>query len=173
MAAEKMVEMDEDFPQYEQIDQEEAQALEVIHTEDAERHLRAIRHWRAEREAIVSHAEGEMQRIQSWMESETAKIDRRIEWHEGGLVAYLMASGKKTVKLVYGTLKRIAGRERVEFWDELYFLAWANQDPSRQKFVRVKCEPDKRAILDHIKKTGEIPEYCKLVTGEDTYKVEA
>jgi hypothetical protein len=38
--------------------------------------------------------------------------------------------------------------------------------------TKVTREPDKRAILELVRTTGEIPEGVELVRGDDTFKVE-
>lgn len=141
----------------------------VYHDAQAEAHLRALRYWRTCRTEAEAHAEAEMYRIKTWLDAETSRIDRRIQWHEGGLRAFLEQTGKKTVKLIYGTLKRIAGRARVDCTDFLAFKRW--NDLNDVALVRVKMEPDKKAITTYIKETGEIPDGCDLVTGEDTFKI--
>jgi len=144
---------------------EELPPVTVEAEEGANKSLRAVRYWRAEARKVAFQAQTEVDRIKAWEERELARLDRRIAWHEEGLRAFLWGTGKKTLKLAFGTLKRTAGRDRVVVEDAPAFLQAAGPD-----LVRVKTDPDKAAILRHIKATGEIPEGCDLVQGEDTFK---
>ena len=139
----------------------------------AERHLKAVGYYNRERARIIAHATAHRAQIAVWERAALRPIEARLEWHEGGLRAWLTASGRKAAKLVYGTVKRVAGRESVKIEDELNFMGWAQAEDGRYKrFVRVKAEPNKVAIAAHIKSTGEIPDGCALVVGEDQIKIE-
>jgi hypothetical protein len=115
------------------------------------------------------HARGEMELIQRWLDREREKIGKRITWHEQGLRAFLWRSGQKTLRLIHGTLKRVAGREKIEVQDVDLFTPWAESD--HPGLIRVKREPDKAACMKYVKATGEIPPGMDLVLGEDSFCV--
>lgn len=143
----------------------------VGNDEQAERHLRAVAFWREEQERKVRHAQKEIERVKTWLEGEVARIGRHVAWHETGLRAYLVASGRKSLRLIRGTIRFLAGRERVEVPEPEKFLTWAKSNAPA--LIRVKEEADKQAIARYVKTHGgEIPEGCDLVKGEDTFKVE-
>ena len=132
----------------------------------AEDHLRSLAYWVQKDTEIRSHAQAEVDKIMAWEARELAITQRRIDWHELGLIAWLKAKGAKSIKLIGGTLKKVPGRDKVEIETP---EIWCMQ--AAPEFVRIKREPDKIAIMAHFKSTGEIPDGCDLVTGEDTYKV--
>ena len=133
--------------------------------EVAENHLEYLHYWKRLRAARQAHAQKQLDKVQTWLDRELEPIDRKIAWHERGLKTYLWTTGKKTLRLINGTLKRIAGRERVEITDEARLP---------ESFFRIKTvrTPDKKAILSHIRQSGEIPDGTDLVRNEDTLKIE-
>ncbi len=145
--------------------------LEVALEDQANRSLRAVRYWRSEQERLEKQVTDEVGRLQLWLEVEKRRIGDRVAWHEEGLYGFLVRSGKRSLKLAYGVLRRITGRERVEVKDEDAFLLWAEQQPDqiRAQLVKVKRSASKTDIKAYIKSTGEIPDGTDLVTGEDTF----
>ena len=148
--------------------------VSIADQNQAESHLRALDAWRAQAWQIAEHATREIERAQRWRAEELRKVAPRIEYHESALTAYVQQAtepGKgKTIRLVNGTLKRVAGRDRVEVSDECALEAWGAANDVR--IMRVKVEPDKTAIAKHIRDTGELPDGVDVVTGEDTFKIE-
>jgi hypothetical protein len=138
-------------------------------TDRAEEHLRLLGYWRTERYARQRHAETQTERIILWLEREHEKIDAKIAWHEQALQGYLWQTGKKSVHLIHGRIARRKGRERIEISDEETFLATASSTLIREQLLR---QPDKKAILAHIKAHGEIPTGIDLVRGDDTLHIE-
>lgn len=146
----------------------------VADQDQAEAHLRALDAWRAQAEQIEAHAQREIDRVQRWRDEEMRKVAPRIAYHESGLVAYLMRTteaGKgKTVRLIHGTLKRVAGQNRVEERDINALKTWCEKNG--HDFLRTKYEAKKPEIHKHIKSTGELPDGVELVPGEDSFKIE-
>jgi hypothetical protein len=166
-AKREWIDVDFEYPETE----EEAENTPAIEdTVQTEAHLRSLSYWRYEIAQIRAHADKERERIALWEREQIAKIAPKIRWHENGLRAFLESAGKKTLKLIHGTLKRIAGRSRVEVQDFEEFKKW--NEANDYFMLRVKTEPDKVAVAAHVKATGEIPDGCDLVTGEDSFKIE-
>ena len=137
--------------------------------ESAEDHLRLVAYWRQQRQERQTHARMQSDRVALWLEREQERIDRRIAWHEAALQGFLWQTGKKSVRLIHGAIRRIKGRERVEVTDEETFLSHASMDLIREQTLR---QPNKKAVLAHIRQTGEIPAGIDLVCGDDTIKIE-
>ena len=135
----------------------------------AEAHLRFLAYHRWYRQEMEAHARQQIEKVQLWLEGELERIDRKIHWHERGLSGFLWQTGQKSVRLIHGTLRKIKGRERVEILDEETFLAKA---PESLITARVIRKPDKKAIIAHIRLTGEIPPGADLVRGEDTLHID-
>ena len=141
----------------------------------AERHLKAVGYYHRERARIITHATAHRHQIDAWERERLRPVENRLGWHEGGLRAWFSGLGRKSVNLVYGSVKRIAGRERVEITDEDALQKWAMSQgfETFQRFIRVKQEPNKVALKDYIQQGGEVPPGCDWVRGEDSIKVEA
>ena len=137
--------------------------------DQAERHLHAVARLRRERDAVEAHAQLLRERIDRLERRLLADLERKEAWHQQGLWAFLVNSGRRSLELVNGKLKLVKGRERVEVADPEQFVANADPELVRRKLI---LEPDKRAILARIHTTGEIPEGTELVQGDDSFKVE-
>ena len=131
----------------------------------AEDHLRCLRYWQTQVAEIDAHADAEIERINRWRESRQRSPNSKYEYHRRCLEWWFEGDERKTAKLINGIIKSIRGRERVEIIDA---------DAVPQKFLAetISTRPDKKLILDTIKSTGEIPDGCDLVRGEDTVKIE-
>jgi hypothetical protein len=136
--------------------------------ERAEAHLRFLAYWRWYRQDREEHARKEIDKIKLWLEREQERVNKKISWHERGLQGFLWKTGKKSVSLVHGSIRKIKGRERIEITDEEAFLTTAPLHLVNEQLLR---RPDKKAILAHIKETGEIPEGTDLIRGEDTIQI--
>jgi phage host-nuclease inhibitor protein Gam len=62
--------------------------------------------------------------------------------------------GNKTVKLPHGTLKARKQQDKWEYDDET-IIEWAKANKSLS-LIRIKEEPDKQAIKEYVKMTGEV-----------------
>lgn len=113
--------------------------------------------------------------------------DHDIEFFEGHLQAWLeheieaddSKKPKQSRALPCGvTVKRIAGRERVDVFDEDAFVQWA-LETEHSDLVRTTTVPDKNGIKamtqsdgQFITEDGEIVPGVTVTRGEDTYRVE-
>jgi phage host-nuclease inhibitor protein Gam len=128
----------------------------------AERHLYQVRLIRRELDGIEAQATAMHERVTAWAKRRRARLERREAWHKGGLMAYMVWCGKKTLEMVNGTLRVVAGRERIEVLDLEAFLAAAPE-----RFVRTLREPDKTALKAHLRATGELLPGTDVVRGDD------
>lgn len=169
-----MDDLDHDFPEVpEEFGLSEVDPPTIPNEMEAERHLKAVSYYRREAQRIRDHAAAHRAQIYAWEQGRLRPIEARLAWHEGGLRGWFAGVGRKTVKLVYGTVKLIAGRESVKVEDEDAFLSWANMFEKTRQLIRFSQEPNKAAIRGYIQQEGEIPPGCDLVTGEDTIKIDA
>uniref|UniRef100_A0A6M3KY59 Putative host-nuclease inhibitor protein n=1 Tax=viral metagenome TaxID=1070528 RepID=A0A6M3KY59_9ZZZZ len=144
-------------------------APDIALEDQANKSLRAVKFWRKEQDRLEQQVKDEVGRLQLWLKTEQDRLDRKIRWHEDGLHDFLVRSGKKSIKLAYGVIKWVKGRDKVEVLDMAALEIWAQNNGLG---VRVKREADKLAIAKHIKETGEIPDGTDLVAGEDTFTVD-
>lgn len=84
-----------------------------------------------------------------------AKVEARIEDIKRNILGYLQFNNLKNIQTPVGTAYQKV--VTIKHWPEdEVLLAWGlAHNPAT---IRVKREPDKRLISDHIRSTGEIPE---------------
>ena len=101
---------------------------------------------------INGSAQTQLERIGLWQESRTASIEKQKDYYLPFLKAYMERLGKKTEKLVNGTLSLRKQQPLIEIIDEQLLL-------NSGEFVRTKTTTsiDKAGIRSHIKSTGEVP----------------
>ena len=143
--------------------------LTVITTdEEAESHLRSLARRRGEEAGIQAHFEAELFRLTSWRDQMLKPIRSRQEWHTGILRQYAGAYLQKSKRLVAGTLKLVKGRERIDVSDPEAFC----RRYEGTELVRLKAEPDKKAIKAAIEKDGICPDFTDLVRGDSHWEIE-
>ena len=144
----------------------------------AERHLKAISWYQHEARRIRDHAAAHRARIDAWEQARLRPVLGRVVWHEGGLRAFLTRSGKKAMKLAYGSLGFTGGGEKdqsLEVLDEAVALAWAKEHGgvgvyySSEVVEKIKKVPIKNWIREN---GGEVPPGTDLKQGEKKFKVE-
>jgi len=141
---------------------------DIAGTGDAERRMWVVRRLRSDLAEIDSHAAQEIERIEAWANEQREKIAKQTEWLEAGLLAYLKGTGKKTLKLVSGTLKWREGRERVVIEDEKEFIETASDIFISRKTT---VKPDRQALLLFIRETGGLPDGVDLARSPGTFTV--
>lgn len=169
------IDLDEDFPLPPlAINGQEPEAPIVPDEMAAERHLKAVARCQAEEAGVRAHAKAHRDRIALWEAGHLRQIMGRQSWHESGLRVWFRALGRKSIKLVYGTVKTVKGKDSVEVIDEEAFQKWAKTDEAVD-LVRVKREPKKNEIKAWIEGDGRgvVPPGLDLKTGEDTIKIDA
>ena len=141
---------------------------------DVEDSLKHLAYWRAEMAQARAHYDIEVGKAEVWILNEEIKYKDKIAYHESVCRAHLEASGKKTLSLINGTLKKRAGRDSIVILDEKQLEAWALEQGVRDQFFRTKVTvaPDKKAVMDYIKDGGELPLGIDISTAEDTYTVD-
>ncbi|MBC8256150.1 MAG: host-nuclease inhibitor Gam family protein [Candidatus Marinimicrobia bacterium] len=113
---------------------------------------------------INKSAQTQLERIGLWQESRTTSIEKQKDYYLPFLKAYMVNSGKKTEKLVNGTLSLRKQQPKIEILDEgLLFESG--------EFIRTKTSSsiDKAEIRNHIKQTGEIPDGVEFIERDDKF----
>lgn len=159
------------FTEWEGIEEQETKPT-VEGQDQAEKRLWVVKMLRSEIHEIQQHAANERGKIDLWERNQTEKVQKQLAWLESGLRVFLDTTNKATLKLVNGTLKYRKGRERIEIADEEAFVKAAEMDDKGFVRTTVKKAPDKKAILEYINETGEIPEGVDIVTGEGSFTIE-
>lgn len=109
---------------------------------------------RREQHEAQQLAQGQIERIQTWLGEQNAKADKEAERFEEMLRSYhqreLDANPKaKTISLPHGVLKARLGQPRFEIMADT-FLTWAKEN--RPELIRTKEEPKK----DELKKLAVV-----------------
>jgi len=120
---------------------------------DADFYMGKVAELDAEIDEVNESAELQIERIKLWQETRTSVIERQKEYFLKVLHGYLISTGKKTEKLVNGTLSIRKQQDEIVVEDKDAVI----QD---RRFVKEKMtvSVDKTSIRKHILETGEIPE---------------
>ena len=73
-------------------------------------------------------AEQEIALITNWKESETTKLQNKINWLSFNLEKFVRASGDKTIRLPHGRLSLRAGKAKISVVDEAAFMKIAEKN---------------------------------------------
>lgn len=148
--------------------------------QEAEWACRKLAKLTGDRDAILRAGHAQIESVKAWMAGETTRLARDIDyftnlliaWHQERLSeAYEEAGGDwskvrgKTRRLPSGVVSARQSPPSVDVDDEVFLPAAPGE------LVRVKREPDKTAILAHVKTTGEVPAGVTFREGDVTFKV--
>ena len=123
---------------------------------------------------LMARYEAEMDLLKAQHEKRLAAVEskiRTLKWrHETWASEYtarLLEGGKgKSIKRPWGTVGFRASSARVTVEDVQAFLLQAPES-----MVRLKREPDMKAIQEAFKTTGEVPAGCDVQPGGDVFYV--
>ena len=105
---------------------------------------------------IEQIAQQEIDLITNWKESESTKLQNKINWLTFNLEKFVRASGEKTIRLPHGRLSLRAGKAKVSIVDEVAFMLIAE----KKGLVRTKPAehlPDMLKIHEFIRVHGFPP----------------
>ena len=147
----------------------------LMSLEDAENTFRHLRYWHHKLEQTKEHTKKEIEKAKRFEESQTAKINKKIAWHELGLQAYLKSTHQKSVDLINGKATLCKSRTKAEVKDEAAFNEWLTQHDAsfRERFISVKqiTAPNIFEIKANYKETGEIPSGVDIWNPPDKLRV--
>jgi phage host-nuclease inhibitor protein Gam len=141
-------------------EQERSEGFVVDSLEKAEWCLRKLAKLAQEDAEDEAMAQREIERIQAWLEARKKPRQQSREFFEEHLRRFHQRlleedpKGNKTVKLPHGTLKARKLPDKWEY-DEQAIVEWAKVN-ARIELIRIKEEPDKQAIKEYVKMTGEV-----------------
>lgn len=109
-----------------------------------------------ERDEAVARAR--MEHIQSWLDSENDRRDRRAEWLveqiRGLSEGYEFPEGKKSRRLPHGTFGLRAKKPTVEILDKDLATSWATEHVPEALKSRESQSLTKTEIIEYVTKTG-------------------
>ena len=130
--------------------------------------LMAVSQLEERMQQVNETAEGEIFTIEQWRGNELPRLDRQRSWLVWNLTQFIRQTGEKTIRLPHGELKLRKGRDRAAIVDEEKFLP-IGQKLGLTKTVPESVIPDLRAILDWIRRTGEIPSGVEFIPAETKF----
>lgn len=112
-----------------------------------------------------SSAQAQLDQIALWLETANGKLDRQRRHLLNQCRQWLEVSGRRSASLVNGVIKLRKRPDKLEILDRDQVLS----NSRFQRVIPAKVEIDKKAIRDHVKATGEIPEGVDLVPQTDQF----
>jgi phage host-nuclease inhibitor protein Gam len=106
--------------------------------------------------------------IKEFQTGESEKLNKKISWLKWNLEQFILSTDDKTINLPHGQLKIRLGRDKIEVADMDKFLKTA----AERGFLRTipeSYEPDLRAIVEHVRRTGEIPPGVELIPAQTKF----
>ena len=124
--------------------------------------VRKLEHQMADNEAS---AQTQLDQIAMWSEIANGKLDSQRRYLLTMCRQWLEQTGERSASLVNGVIKLRKRQAKLEILDADKVL----EDSRFQREIPAKVEIDKKAIRDHVKTTGEIPEGVDLVPQADQF----
>lgn len=123
---------------------------EIANTMDVTLKAYAIR----QIEKQIDYLEIQDQESRSYYANKKAKCNQRVEFIQSQILNFLRTNGLKNIHTPHGTAYQRTVTAKKWPSDE-GLIGWAKLHlPSA---IRIKLEPDKKILSDHIKSTGEFP----------------
>jgi len=110
-------------------------------------------------------ADDEASLIEEYRSNELARLDKKRSWILFNLEGFMRSSGEKTIRLPHGILKLRKGRDRVAVAAMEEFLKSGGK-LGLLRTIPESFSPDLQAIVDHIKRTGEVPQGVEFIPAE-------
>jgi phage host-nuclease inhibitor protein Gam len=134
----------------------------------ADRALAAVAVLESKINEVNAIAEQETALISEWQESETVKLQKKIDWLSWNLESFMKGTGEKTVTLPHGQLKMRMGRDKVEVVDFDKFLP-VGKRLGLLRHIPEKDEPDLTAIAAWIKINRKPPMGVTLTPAQSRF----
>jgi phage host-nuclease inhibitor protein Gam len=128
-------------------------------------------------EWVDAHAAEQVLRIENWRQTTRVQAERNIAFRMESLGRFFTTyfQSDRTQAFVNGVLKVRKQPDKVEITNALDFGEWYEADKdTRHQYVRTRViqKPDKKAILQHLKETGEELPGVTFVPGEDRFSID-
>ncbi len=165
------MEMIPDFVEQILVDSESAEQEQKyeLDLEQADYLLMAIVRLENKMSDVNSTADRELLMINEWRNKELTRLDKKRSWLTWNLEQFIRQFGEKTIRLPHGDLKLRKGRDRAVIVDEAIFLP-VGKKLNLLRTVPESTTPDLRAVIEWIKKTGDIPDGVEFIPAEVSFK---
>lgn len=129
--------------------------------------LMSVQALESEMDEIDKTANAEVEIIRAWAMKEMDRLDIKRQWLLRQLQYFLKESGLRSLRSAHGEIRFRKLKDRVQIVSVEQFI------PVGQKLglVRTKASqvPDLNALLDYVKRTGEILPGTNMILGEDKF----
>ena len=105
----------------------------------------------------------EMEYLKYWKEVRVNKLNDALNWYKQNLEIWMIQSEKRSVNLPHGKAYYRKQPFKVEVIDEDQII--------KSGFTRITTHVDKKMLLEHFKKTGEIVEGCEMIKSDEKFYV--
>jgi len=105
----------------------------------------------------------ELRYLKSWREEELNKLESEKIFHSQILEVWMLSNEKKSVSLPHGRVFFRKQPLKIKVIDEYKLL--------QSSYIRTKKEIDKKKLLEHFKRTGEIVDGCDIVSPDDKFYI--
>jgi len=134
----------------------------------ADQLLMAISVLEGKMEDVNKLADDEIQIIESYRETELAKLEKKSSWLAWNLEQFIRSTKDKTMKLPHGALKLRLGRDKVEVSNLDVFMKQAPK-LGFLKVIPESYEPDMQKINEYIKSRGIIPDGVSMTPAKTKF----
>jgi len=114
-------------------------------------------------------AQQEIDLLTKWKESESQKLQNKINWLSFNLEKFIRSTGDSTITLAHGSIKVRKSRDKIDIVDLQKFKV-IGQRHGLLRHIDAKDEPDMNAIRAFIKTNGGKPPVGVILTpGQPTF----
>ena len=106
----------------------------------------------------------ELEQLKSWKKDRVSTLEDKLGFYKSSLEAWLTNNDKKKADLPHGKVYFRKQRHKVKIVDEDKVI-------ENGEFLRVKKQPDKRAIMQAFKEHGLIPDGTDIIRREPKFYV--
>ena len=142
---------------------DEYKHLHVDSSLDADLLMIKIDEYEKEIQEVLDLCVAEMEYLKYWKELRINKLTDGLNWYKQNLEIWMIQSEKKSVNLPHGKAYYRKQPFKVEVVDENQII--------KSGFTRITTHVDKKMLMDHFKKTGEVVEGCEMIKPDEKFYV--
>ena len=145
----------------------EQEGFTVKNQQTAEWVVKRIAQHRRRQAEVDELYQAELYRLKAWKQKQDEKEQASIDYFENILKPWAQEQGK-SVSLPSGRVRFRKMQDKF-IYDDQAVMAWAKEH--LPEAIRVKEELEKKAIKDHVKATGELPDGLTIEQQEPKFEV--
>ena len=164
--------MDEDELQ-EYMDRVDSHGDDAIHMDQAEHTIKVLAEFEAELRREEAHAHQQMEAVRTWINERREAHAKKRKWWDQRLKNFLIQQGRKSMKLINGTVKTMKGREVVDVVDPIAFFDAVKGSASEESFITKTFSesPNKKSLMAYYNKNGKLPPGIQVVRNDPSFSI--